>query len=489
MSQLRFDFNNMFSSSIGKEHGVTDTEVRKWAPRVRAAHKHLSTLAADPASRVAIGLEWMNLPYQDASTLRGIAALGDEVASSYENVISLGIGGSFLGLRAAQDALKPPYYNEFPALRGGRPRVYFEGNNLDPQPLHALLQNLDPAKTCVVVISKSGETTETKAAFSVIKGWLKKTSGKSFGRQIIAITDPERGSLRKEIEEQQQKDARSYRNLPLLPGVGGRFSEFNMGLLHLAIIGVSVAEVLAGCRHMARRCSDPDPFRNPASMYALLQTILFKTRGKAIGMIMPFAETLRSTGDWYCQLLGESTGKKFGRRVVRIDGVERWEADVQRPVNTGRTPVATRGTNDLHSIQQNNIDGRNDKTVTFIRVEHFTPDIGIAKADALLNGRKYSSLLSLAQEATAWALVKESRPNCTIRMPEITPFHWGALLFFFQLATAIEGELLDINAFDQPGVEGYKNYMYYKLGKPGLSDKVKKEIQKRPLIEKERYIL
>jgi glucose-6-phosphate isomerase len=206
---------------------------------------------------------------------------------------------------------------------------------------------------------------------------------------------------------------------------------------------------------------------------------------------MPFGEGLKSTADWYCQLLAESTGKKYSRRIkVNPNGVEEWLRDESRPpVYVGRTPISTRGTNDLHSVQQNNIEGQNDKAITFIRVEKFPHDLKVKGTNDFLSGKDYSRLLSTAQEATEWALVRESRPNCTVILPELTPYYWGALLFFFEMATAFEGELLNINAFDQPGVEGYKNYMYYKLRKPGLSEAISENIRKHPLKKISRFIL
>jgi glucose-6-phosphate isomerase len=158
-------------------------------------------------------------------------------------------------------------------------------------------------------------------------------------------------------------------------------------------------------------------------------------------------------------------------------------------MNVGRTPIPSRGTNDLHSIQQNNIEGENNKAVTFIRVKAFRGDIELKGTGDFLSGKHFSMLLSVAEEATEWALARESRPNCTIVMPEVTPFTWGELLFFFEMATAYEGELLGINAYDQPGVEGYKNYMYYKLAKPGLDEKTVKDIRGSELKKKTKYIL
>lgn len=489
MRDIRFDFNNVFSFSIGYEHGVEEHDLAENSDIINKAHNHLSSIISNDASRIKLSLEWVRLPFQDKEAIKGIQNLGKQIAKKYDNVIFLGIGGSYLGLKAAQDALCSPYYNEFVSLRRKKPRIYFEGNNLDPDTLQVLLRNLKPKKSLVVVISKSGETTETKAAFMVVEQWLKAGVGRNYARQIFAITDPEAGSLRKRVNEEQKKDKLSFRNLPLLKGVGGRFSEFNMGLLHLSIIGVDIQEVLDGAKSMAEKCAAADIFKNPAYMYAALHTILYRKKGKPIAIMMPFSETLKSTADWYVQLLAESLGKKYARRIEVKDAAEDWMRDSGRIINVGRTPASFRGTNDLHSIQQNNIEGENNKVVTFIRVEKFKSKIKIPGKSDFLAGRRFSELMSLAQEATEWALAQEARPNCTIIMPEVSPFYWGALLFFFEIATAFEGELLDINAFDQPGVEGYKNYMYYKLGKPGIPENISHEIKSKPLLKNQRFIL
>ncbi|MDD5729815.1 MAG: glucose-6-phosphate isomerase [Candidatus Omnitrophica bacterium] len=490
MEDIKFDFNNMLDFNIGKANGVEINEIESARHDAQKAHRHLTQVIADAEARVKLALEWTMLPYQDKKTIKLIQGLGKEISGKYENVISLGIGGSYLGIKAAQDALCPAYYNEFKGVRGKRPRCYFEGNNLDPDTLGTLLENLNPKKTFVVVISKSGETTETKAGFMIAEEWLKKGSGKNYGRQIVAITDPGSGSLRRKVEEENKRDNLSFRSLPLLNGVGGRFSELNMGLLHLAIVGVNIQEVLNGAARMCERCKEEDLFKNPAYMYGLLHTILYKSKGKSVAILMPFSETLKSTADWYVQLLAESLGKKFARKVsVTSDGSEEWSRDKDNIVCVGRTPVSSRGTNDLHSIQQNNIEGENNKAVTFIRVGKFSRDIRVPGKGDILSGRKFSELIHLAQEATEWALVREQRPNCTISMPEVNPYYWGGLLFFFEMATAFEGELLGINAFDQPGVEGYKNYMYYKLGKPGIPESVAREIKEFPLVKDRKFIL
>jgi glucose-6-phosphate isomerase len=486
---LKFDFNNMFSFSVGA-HGVSQQDIDEILPQAQRAVGHLQKIIADPCARVKLNLEWAKLPQQKEEDIAGIQRIARQIAKKYENVIFLGIGGSYLGLKAAQDALCAPYYNEFKSLRKKSPRIYFEGNNLDPDTLAVLLKNLNPKKTFAIVISKSGETTETKAALILVEAWFKKTVGAKYGRQILAITDPESGSLRKRVRAEQEKDVLSFRALPLLKGVGGRFSEFNMGLIHLAIVGVNIRELFSGAKEMLARCSNEDILKNPAYLYALLHFILYQQKAKSLAILMPFSGTLKSTADWYVQLLAESLGKKFHRKIqVGMDGVESWLTDKESLANQGRTPISAAGTNDLHSIQQNNVEGENNKVITFIRVEQFRTDLKIPGAGDLLSGKSFSSLMHLAQEATEWALVCASRPNCTIALSEVSAYNWGALLFFLEMATAFEGELFNVNAFDQPGVEGYKNYMYYKLNKPGIPQAVAEEIKNKPLIKDPKYIL
>ncbi|MCM8771396.1 MAG: hypothetical protein NC936_06020, partial [Candidatus Omnitrophica bacterium] len=190
------------------------------------------------------------------------------------------------------------------------------------------------------------------------------------------------------------------------------------------------------------------------------------------------------------QLLAESLGKKYPRKIITTkDGREIWQEDRHKIINVGRTPISCRGTNDLHSVHQNLVGGENNKAVTFIQVKKIKEDFKIPQTSDFISRKSYSELLSLAQEASAWALTREKRPNCTIIMPEVNAYHWGGLIFFFQLATTFEGELLNVNAFDQPGVESYKQYMYYKLKKAGVSKEVATQIDNNPLVRHPRFII
>jgi len=488
---ISFDFNNMFSFSVGEKHGITEDELRKWTPVAEEAQEKIKDVIKNRENRIKIGLEWIELGEQDRLLIEKIQKTADHICKNFKNVISLGIGGSYLGLKAAQDALASPYYNEFSSLRKGKPKIYFEGNNLDPTTIGALLKNLDARETCITVISKSGETTETKVAFDIARNWLKSHMGEEkYGKQIVAITDPSSGALRKLVNSMQEKDRESFIDFSVFPGVGGRYSEFNIGLLHLALIGVNLDEIFAGIRDMKDICFRNDVLKNPALLYATLQSILYLEKGKSISIMMPFSEGLKSTAEWYVQLLAESLGKEYRRKIIKDNGLEVWTDDTGAKVNRGRTPIPCRGTNDLHSIQQNNIGGENNKTLTLVEVQNFGTDIEIPHLSGeLLSGRKLSELMSLAVRATEWALMRAEKPNMTIVMPEVSPYTWAQLLYFFEIATTYEGEFLDVYAFHQPGVEGYKNYMYKCLGKDGLKKEIVEEIDNNPLKKLDEYII
>ena len=311
-----------------------------------------------------------------------------------------------------------------------------------------------------------------------------------YGKHVFVVTDPAKGSLRDLTNEMQEKDKDAFCDFSVFPGVGGRYSEFNVGLLHLAIIGVPLDEIFAGIKDMKEICLKEDIFENPALLYATLQTIMYLEKKKPLSILMPFSESLKSTAEWYVQLLAESLGKEYGRKIVKEGNCEIWEDDYSRKLNRGRTPVPARGTNDLHSIQQNNVAGENDKTLTLMEVLNFSKDITVPDISGeLLKGKKLSELMSLAVRGTEWALMMAKKPNMTVIMPEISPYTWAQLLYFFEMATTFEGELLDVYAFHQPGVESYKNYMYKSLGKGGLKKEIIELIDNNPLKKSKDYII
>jgi glucose-6-phosphate isomerase len=472
---LKFDFNNLMSYQVG-EQGIdavpeitakitAEKSAGEVSPQV--ALDTINQLRNDEPRRIQTMTQWLVLPYQDEKLIKEILAAGDDFARRFKNVISLGIGGSYLGNRMLQDSLKSPYYNDFAALCGSRPKIYFSGNNVDAESLQALLANLDPQHTGVVVISKSGTTTETKAAFEIVKQWLidnnvegAKTAGpQSLARRIIAVTDQTSGTLREETNKN------GYRSFVVPDGVGGRFSVLSpVGLITAAIAGINIKELLRGAAALDKIAQQAELLKNSPLLYAVLHTILYRQKHKDITILQPFNDSLKTFADWYVQLLAESLGKKLAK-----DG---------SVANVGRTPIPSLGTTDLHSTQQNHVEGEYNKVVTFIKVEKPRQDLVVPQSSGdFLSDKPLSLLINTAEEGTEWALVNEKRPNCTLIIPQIDEYHLGQLIYFFEMATAFEGELLGINTYNQPGVESYKQYMFAMLGKAGFGGKAEKLVK------------
>jgi glucose-6-phosphate isomerase len=433
------------------------------------ALENLNQMRSDEARRIQSMTQWMALPYQDLGLLKELITAGDDFAGRFENVLSLGIGGSYLGNRMLQDSIKSPYYNDFDSIRQGRPKIYFSGNNVDAESLKILLDNLDPQSTGVVVISKSGTTTETKAAFELVKHWLKDNGVRNPNERIIAVTDASSGTLRNETKNH------GYKSFAVPDGVGGRFSVLSpVGLITAAIAGINIKELLRGAADMDKAAQIEDLSRNAPLLYAVSHTILYKQKGKNITILMPFNDSLKTFADWYVQLLAESLGKKY----AKADSAETAGADPdagRKVVNVGRTPIPSVGTTDLHSTQQNNVEGEYNKVITFLKVLNPRKDLVVPKSSGdFLSDKPLSLLINTAEEGTEWALVKEKRPNCTIEIPQVDEYHIGQLVYFFEMATAFEGELLGVNTYDQPGVESYKQYMFAMLGKPGFEGKAER---------------
>ncbi|MCX5750163.1 MAG: glucose-6-phosphate isomerase [Candidatus Saganbacteria bacterium] len=450
MQNLKFDPSNLLAKNIGR-YGVVETDLAQYATLLENGHKVLLEARENGEKRIASMMEWLNLPYQREEVIDEI----QNVAKSFrkfKNIVSIGIGGSYLGNRMLQDGLRSPYYNEFESLRNGCPRIFFNGKSLDPVSLNALLNNLDPKETGIVVISKSGGTTEPKVSFEILKWWLERRCGRDYWKHIIAVTDERQGILREWVKGM----GKPIPTFPVPDGVGGRFSVLSpVGLITAAMANINIKELLAGAAAMEKMTQNLNLKDNPAYLYALLHTVLYQKRGINIAVMMPFADQLETFADWYVQLLAESLGKKYNKQGLVI--------------NTGRTPIPSVGPSDLHSTQQNNIEGEYNKAITFIRVEKPAIDLTIPhESNDYLADKQMSVVGDASQRGTEFALLSEGRPNCTISLPELTPYTLGQLIFFFEIATAMEGELLGVNTYDQPGVEGYKKNMFGRLGKAGF---------------------
>jgi glucose-6-phosphate isomerase len=412
------------------------------APALEAARAGLLARQAQPAAM----LGWLGLP-EDAELLAAVTSLAAELAAGpWRDLVVLGIGGSSLGGLA----LAHPYRHLQAQGQGLRVHVL---DNVDGDVISGLLAVLDPATTLVNVISKSGTTTETMAAYLACKAWLHAGVGEGYNRQIIATTDPAKGVLRPMAERY------GYPTLPVPPSVGGRFSVFSaVGLLPAALAGIDVAELLAGANTANRDFAEPVA-ENPAMHYALAN-ILYAQRGKTMTVLMPYSTRLRFLADWFAQLWAESLGKR-----VNMAG---------EVVHSGTTPIKTIGTTDQHSQVQLYAEGPNDKLFGFVRLasdDHATtiPNAEPGEPDMnYLGDKRFLHLLNAEQAATASALRSFERPNLTLVMPRLDAYHLGYLMQTLMLATAVVGEVWGINTFDQPGVELGKQNTYALMGRPGF---------------------
>ncbi len=457
--KLRLDFNNMMTAFVG-ESGIGESQIAFIEGLIEEAEK------AMVEKRAKGEMDWRDLPYNQAEVVADINAYVDSVKDEFDSFVVLGIGGSALGPIAVQQAINHPYYNELSKeQRGGYPKLYV-ADNVDPEKLVSLFEVLDLEKTLFNVITKSGSTSETMSQFMIIKKMLEEKFGAEEAKKhMVCTTDAKNGNLRPISDEE------GYKSFIIPAGVGGRFSELTpVGLLPAAMCGINIAELLAGAGYMDELCKTEDTFKNPAAMYAILHYLGMK-KGKNISVIMPYADKLKFIGDWYAQLWAESLGKKFDN-----DG---------NVVNVGQTPVRALGATDQHSQVQLYAEGPKDKVIVFVGVDKYKTSLEIPKIYSeipslgFLGGETHNKLIKTEQMATEYALLKGGQTNMTITLPEMNEFTLGQILYFFEVATGFAGELLNINAFDQPGVEEGKNATYAMFGRPGYEDK-KAELDARP---------
>lgn len=455
--KIRMDYNNMMSEYIGK-HGIDSGTIESMRGKIDAARYAMTE------KRKTGGMDWRDLPYSQLTVAEEITAYANEIKDKFDAFVVLGIGGSALGPMAVQQAINHPYYNELPReKRGGFPRFYV-CDNVDPERLVYLFDTIDPTKTLFNVISKSGSTSETMSQFMIIKELLENKLGTS-KHNIVATTDSEKGNLIKIARDE------GYKLFIIPSGVGGRFSELSpVGLLPAAMCGVDIRQMLAGAEFMDELCRNDDIYANPGFMYALLHYLAMEN-GKNISVVMPYADSLKYVAAWYAQLWAESLGKRLD-----IFGNE---------VNIGPTPVSALGVTDQHSQVQLYAEGPFDKVVAFIGVDEYRETLAIPRSYAdipslgFLGGSTHNQLIKIEQMATEYALMKAGKMNLTITLPKVNEFTLGQLFYMFEVATAFAGELMQINAFDQPGVEEGKNATYAMFGRPGYEEK-RKELESRP---------
>ena len=464
---IRIDYNNMMKKYVG-EYGISDAELSALSGKAAKAHKAMEE------KRTNGGMDWRNLPYNQKEVVEDIKAYVDSVKAHTEAFVVLGIGGSALGPICVQQAINHPFYNELSKeKRGGYPKLYV-ADNVDPERLAYLFDVIDIKKCIFNCVSKSGSTSETMSQFMIIKEMLEEKLGKAeASKHIVCTTDIEKGNLIKIAKEE------GYKTFIIPSGVGGRFSELTpVGLLPAAMCGIDIEMLLDGAAYMDELSKNEDVFKNPSYMFALLSYISME-QGKNISVMMPYADSLKYVSDWFAQLWAESLGKKYD--------------NAGNIVNAGQTPVKALGVTDQHSQVQLYTEGPFDKMIVLLGVDKFRETVTIPEiygdipSLGFLGGVTQNRLIATEQMATEYALQKAGKSNMTITLPEVNEFTLGQLLYMFEVATGFAGELLNINAFDQPGVEEGKNATYAMFGRPGYEEK-KAELDAKPE-KNEKYMI
>ncbi len=442
-ADIRLDYRRAFPSKAEDE--------KKASHKIETLQESLIKTHRGMQAMKEMGqLPFLNLPYQEEEAQK-ILEFSQNLQQNFDTVVVLGIGGSALGAKALQTALKGPLYNLLsPSQRNQLPRLFI-CDSLDPDFLTSLFDLIDFKTTLFNVISKSGETLEANVQFILIEEKLKAALGAGWKKHVVITTDPEYGFLRKRVKEE------GFQSLTIPPGVGGRFSVLSaVGLFPAAMIGIKIEELLSGARRMDTLCAVEDLWLNPAFTLAALQYLMDQQR-KNILVLMPYSDFLEPTAAWYAQLWAESVGKR-----ISLAG---------ELAHTGSTPVIACGPRDQHSQLQLYMEGPADKFILFLRIENFQKPLFLPEAQKLslalsyLGSKSVEYILQTEAEATAQALKDAGRASATLLIPHLNAYGMGQLLFLLEITTVLAGGLYNINPFDQPGVEIGKKIAQKVLGK------------------------
>ncbi len=425
ISGLEVNYSGAMAPVLGKS-GISIKQLKSYGKIARRAVEKLIS------QRRSGQIGFADLPYDRKNALK-IKRFAQTLRGKFDSMVVIGIGGSALGTSALIDCLKPPFHSSMSgSAREGWLSVIV-ADNISPEFMRGILGKIPLARTIFNVVTKSGSTSETLSVFSIVKEIMRKSFGADWRRRFVITTDSESGFLRGFAEKNK------LASFSVPSNVGGRFSVFSsVGLLPAASAGINIEKLLAGAASMDKVCFNKDFLKNPAAVYAAIHHILYK-KGRKINVLMPYWESLKTVSSWFAQLWAESLGK---RKDIR-----------GRDVFVGPTPVKAKGVTDQHSQLQLYAEGPSDKVVTFISVDRFK-DIKIPKiSDFVFGGKTLGQLLKAEEYGTKFSLLNAERPFISIRIPEIKEFFIGQLLYFFEVSTAIYGELLGINTFNQPGVE------------------------------------
>lgn len=436
MGQVKFDY----SKTAGYVH---EHEVESMKALTESARKLL--LSKSGAGNDYLG--WIDLPVDyDKEEFARIKKAAEKIKSDSDVLVVIGIGGSYLGARAAIEFLGHNFFNSVSKDLRKAPEIYFVGNSISSNYLAGLVDVIGDRDFSVNIISKSGTTTEPAIAFRVFKKMLEEKYGKDgAAKRIYATTDKAKGALKK------LADAEGYEEFVVPDDVGGRFSVLTaVGLLSIAVSGVDIDELMAGAASARKRCIENDFDNNDAMQYAALRNIMLR-KGKSVEILCDYEPSLHYTLEWWKQLMGESEGKD----------------------NKGLFPASVDLTTDLHSMGQFIQDGSRIMFETVLNVEKTLREIVIEKEDEDLDGLNYLAGKTMdfvnkcAMNGTILAHTDGNTPNLRVDIPEQTPFYLGELFYFFEFACGLSGYMLGVNPFNQPGVESYKKNMFALLGKPG----------------------
>lgn len=392
-------------------------------------------------------LGWLHLPTSiTPEFLSEIQNTANTLRDKCEVIVVAGIGGSYLGARAVIEALG----NSFAWLTAEKknPIILFAGNNIGEDYLFELTEYLKGKKFGVINISKSGTTTETALTFRLLKKQCEAQRGKAEAKDVIvAVTDAKKGAAR------TCADKEGYKSFIIPDNIGGRFSVLTpVGLLPIACAGFDVKQLVSGAQEMERVCGKEVPFnQNPAALYAAVRNGLYSEAGKKIEIVVNFQPKLHFFAEWWKQLFGESEGKD----------------------NKGIFPAACDFTTDLHSMGQWIQEGERSIFETVISIEEpenkllFPHDEENLDGLNFLEGKRIDDVNKMAELGTRLAHVDGGVPNIRISVPRLNAYYIGQLIYFFEIACGISGNLLQVNPFNQPGVEAYKKNMFALLNKPG----------------------
>ncbi|WLR61030.1 glucose-6-phosphate isomerase [Guptibacillus hwajinpoensis] len=446
-SKVSFDYSKALSF-------VGEHEVTYMADAVKAAHDalHNGTGAGNDF------LGWLTLPHDyDKEEFSRIQKSAEKIKSDSDVLLVVGIGGSYLGARAAIEMLNHSFYNVLTKEERKTPQVFFVGNNISSTYVQDLFSVLEGKDVSVNVISKSGTTTEPAIAFRIFRKFLEEKYGvEEARRRIYATTDKSKGALKTLADEE------GYESFVIPDDVGGRYSVLTaVGLLPIAASGISIEEMMKGAQDAQDDLNTSDIESNQAYQYAAVRNALYN-KGKNIELLVNYEPSLHYFSEWWKQLFGESEGKD----------------------NKGLYPASVDFSTDLHSMGQYVQDGRRSLFETVLNVETARHEITIEEDDKNLDKLNYLAGETMdfvnqkAFEGTMLAHTDGDVPNLIVNIPEMTPYHFGYLAYFFEKACAVSGYLLGVNPFDQPGVEAYKTNMFALLGKPGF-EKEKAELEDR----------